>query len=93
MRFEWDERKNQENLRKHGLDLSDAPEVFDSPMLTRLDNREDYGEERWTGIGTLQGRVVVVVFTERNGGEIVRIISMRKAVKHERQAYEKVLAN
>jgi uncharacterized protein len=93
VRFEWDERKNQENIRKHGFDFQDAPEVFDSPMLTRLDDREDYGEERWIGVGGLQGQVVAVVFTERHDGEVIRIISMRKAMKYERQAYEKALAN
>lgn len=93
MRFEWDERKNRENIRKHGFDFQDAPEVFDSPMLTRLDDRENYGEERWVGVGSLEDQVVAVVFTERNRGRVIRIISMRKANKYERQAYERALAN
>jgi uncharacterized DUF497 family protein len=45
--FEWDEDKNQENIRKHGFDFADAWEIFEAPMLTALDTREDYGEERW----------------------------------------------
>lgn len=93
MRFEWDERKNEENIRKHGLDLGDAEEVFDSPMLVRLDDRRDYGEDRWSGIGVAQGRTVVVVFTERDDGETIRIISLRKALTYERNDYEKSLSH
>jgi hypothetical protein len=88
VRFEWDGRKNEENIRKHGLDFEDAPEIFDSPMLVRLDIREDYGEERWVGIGVTRGRTVVVVFTERDDGETIRIISLRKAKRYEREGYE-----
>jgi hypothetical protein len=46
MKFEWDERKNRENMKKHGIDFADAIEVFRHPMLTGLDDREDYGEDR-----------------------------------------------
>ena len=45
--FEWDEAKNQINIRKHNLDFSDAPEIFTGPMLTILDTRFDYDENRW----------------------------------------------
>jgi len=47
MRFEWDEQKNKTNIRKHGLDFADAPEIFDEPTVVRLDTRQDYGEDRW----------------------------------------------
>lgn len=63
MNFEWDEEKNSENISKHGLDFSDAAAIFASPMLIVLDDRADYGEDRWIGIGFLNERVVVVVFT------------------------------
>jgi uncharacterized protein len=93
VRFKWDERKNEQNIRKHGLDFADAPEIFDSPMLVRLDDRMDYGEDRWTGVGVTHGRIVVVVFTERDDGEVIRIISLRRAIKHERESYEKSIAH
>lgn len=93
MNFEWNEKKRTENLRKHKLDFIEAPFIFDEPMLTTLDTREDYGEDRWVGIGALKGRVVVVVFTERDEGETIRIISLRKALKHERRYYEKEIRN
>jgi len=46
MKFEWDKRKNQANIEKHGLDFADAPKVFEAPMLVKLDERKDYGEDR-----------------------------------------------
>lgn len=92
MRFEWDENKRKDNLRNHGLDFADAWKVFAAPMRTRLDDREDYGEDRWIGIGLPDARIVVVVFTEReNEEEIIRIISLRKALTHERTQYEQAL--
>ncbi len=90
MNFEWDEDKNQENIRKHGFDFADAWEIFEAPMRTALDTREDYGEGRWNGIGLLGNRIVVLVFTER-GEDTIRIISLRKALKHERKRFEEAL--
>ena len=90
MQFEWDEEKNQANIHKHGLDFADAWEIFTAPMLTALDDRDDYGEDRWIGIGLLRARVVVVVYTERDE-DTIRIISLRKALTHERASYEQTL--
>ena len=59
-------------------------------MLTGLDERKDYGEDRWIGIGLLKGIVAVIVFTER-GEDTIRIISLRKALKHERIKYEQAI--
>ena len=89
--FEWDERKNRENIRKHGLDFTDARIVFDNPLLASIDTREDYGEDRWRGIGTAMGRTVVVIFTMPRP-EIARIISFRKATKTERRWFEQEVA-
>jgi len=50
MKFVWNELKNRDTIRKHGIDLKDAVEIFNYPMLTNIDNRQDYGEERWVGI-------------------------------------------
>jgi uncharacterized DUF497 family protein len=88
MRFEWDEQKNQANIEKHGLSFADAAQIFDGPMLVNLDTRRDYGEDRWIGIGLTRGRVVVIAYTEREDDEqAVRVISMRKALNHERERY------
>ncbi len=64
MRFEWDEEKNAVNIHNHKIDFADVPPIFNSPMLVELDEREDYGEDRWIGIGILRNIVAVVVFTE-----------------------------
>ena len=90
--FEWDEEKNNENIRKHGFDFADAWEIFEAPMRTALDLREDYGEERLRGIGFLGNRIVVVIFTYRNE-DTIRLISLRKALKHERKKFEDALRN
>ncbi|MBC8447217.1 MAG: BrnT family toxin [Chloroflexi bacterium] len=92
MRFEWDEEKNAVNIRRHKIDFADVPLVFNGPMLVELDEREDYGEDRWIGIGILRNIVAVVVFTEPRQ-DTIRIISARKANRHERKRYEQALTN
>jgi len=87
MKFEWDEAKNRENVRRHGIDFADATEVFSHPMLTRLDDRRDYGEDRWVGIGLMKNTVAVVVYVEWVDEERVRFISARGALHHERKRY------
>ena len=80
MRLEWDENKRKENIRKHGFDFVDAWKIFATPMLTDLDEREDYGEDRWIGIGVLDACIVVVVFAEREESdeEVIRIYFIKK---------------
>lgn len=92
MRFQWDDEKNEQNVRKHGFDFTDAWEVFQNPLIARIDSRVDYGEDRWQGIGALQGSTVVIVFAERDP-DIVRIISLRKANKNEKKQYERAIKN
>jgi uncharacterized DUF497 family protein len=89
-RFEWDENKNRQNIKKHGFDFADAEEMFRGILLFSSDVREDYGENRWVGIGTIRARTAVVVFTER-GPETIRIISLRKATRRESKQYEKAV--
>jgi uncharacterized protein len=64
-RFEWDEQKDRQNLRKHGFDFADAEEMFRGVLLVDPDTREDYGETRWVGIGMIHGRTAHVAFAER----------------------------
>lgn len=86
--FEWDENKNIINRGKHKIDFADAIQVFfDDRRITRHDNRNDYGEDRYQVIGMAYERVLFVVYTERNENTI-RVISARKANKKERLAYE-----
>ena len=92
MRFEWDENKRAENIRKHDLDFVDAWQIFEAPMLVDIDNREDYGETRFFSIGFLRNIIVAIVFTEPDE-ETIRIISLRKALKYEREQLEEYIAN
>ena len=92
MDFEWNEEKNKENIRRHGFDFADAWEIFEAPMRMALDLRENYGEDRWKGIGFLGNRIVVVIFTYRSK-DCVRIISLRKALKYERKKFEEAIRN
>jgi uncharacterized protein len=90
MKFEWDEGKNRANRRKHGLDFEDAEELFRGVVAAEPDTREDCGEKRWVGLGLIHGRIMHVVFAEREP-DTIRIISLRKATKRENEQYEKAI--
>jgi uncharacterized DUF497 family protein len=81
----YDPAKRKKNQRKHEIDLAACEPVFDGPMLTREDAREEYGEQRLVSLGWLNGRVVVLVWTDREDGP--RMISCREAERHEQEAY------
>ena len=85
MKFEWDDTKCKSNIEKHGIDFIDAPMVFSGYTLTIEDDRYDYGEKRFVTFGIMDGRVVVIVHTENKNS--IRIISIRKATKHEENEY------
>jgi uncharacterized protein len=91
-KFEWDEAKNRANLKKHGLDFSDAEEMFRGWFFYEPDTREDYGEMRWMELGMIQGRIAHVVFVEC-GTDTIRVISLRKASRRECKEYEKAIQN
>jgi len=87
MEFDWDPAKGDANLKKHGIGFDDAKHIFDGPILTWVDDRQDYGETRYISIGALSPiAVLVVVHTERNGK--TRLISARKANRQERKRYD-----
>lgn len=92
MRFEWDQTKNEINIRKHGVDFADVIEIFSHPLLALRDESANYGEERWIAIGWIELFVGVVVYTER-AADVVRIISARKATRYEASLYEKFIQN
>ena len=81
----WDETKCRENLRKHGVDFADTQLIFDGFTVTSEDKREAYAEQRLQTLGLLHGVTVSVVHTER--GDHIRVISIRKATKHEDRFY------
>ena len=91
MKFAWDERKNRINVKKHGIDFADAWQVFEHPLYVWLDDRHDYGEDRWIGLGMLNNMLVIFIAFVEEDTDTIRIISMRKAKKHEKQKYEKTV--
>jgi len=87
-RFEWDEAKAAANLRKHGVSFEEAASVFlDALAYTFTDPDHSVGERRLLSFGFSQfGHLLAVVHCER--GRAIRIISARKATRHERGIYE-----
>jgi hypothetical protein len=85
--FEWNDAKAEANLQNHGISLNLARTVFKDPFaIERLDDREDYGEERFVIIGMAEGHVLLfVAYTEREGR--IRMISARRATQHEQDDY------
>ncbi|MBV6323616.1 BrnT family toxin [Duganella violaceipulchra] len=80
--YAWDEAKRLSNLRKHGLDFADAATILDGDSATKEDTRFNYPERRFNTLGYLQGKSVVVTYTEEE--DVIRIISFRKASRRER---------
>lgn len=87
-RFEWDETKAATNLRKHGVPFEEAASVFSDPLAYTFDDPDhSVGEQRLLTFGLSQsGRLLAVVHAER--GRAIRIISARRATRHERGIYE-----
>ena len=87
MEFEWHDAKAEANLRTHGVSFALAKTVFKDPFaIERLDDREDYGEERFVLIGMAEGHLLLfVVYAERD--ELIRIISARRVTQHEQDDY------
>ncbi|MGH9612741.1 MAG: BrnT family toxin [Bryobacteraceae bacterium] len=91
MLFEWDDRKAAGNIAKHSVPFEYAARVFLDPnRLDGEDKRHDYSEERRLTLGKIQGRLFVVAYTPR--GEVIRLISARKANERERRQYDETLS-
>ncbi len=86
LEFEWDEAKAQLNLDKHGVSFFTAAAMFRNERLERIDDRGDYGEERWIALGRVEMEVYRVVYTWREKN-IIRIISAQKANRSDQEAY------
>lgn len=87
MKFEWDETKSDACFRERGFDFTYVAHAFFDPnRFVREDARHSYGEERYQLLGSIDGRLFVVVYTPRRG--VMRIISARKANQREVKQYE-----
>ena len=89
MRITFDPAKRATTLEERGLDFADAAEVFDGITAEAEDTRKDYGEMRIICFGLLRGRLVQIVYTQRDAGR--HIISMRKANAREKARLAPIL--
>lgn len=91
MKFEWDEHKNEINKAKHCISFATAARVFADPdRLEHYDMYHSDDEDRWITIGMVYPAILMVVFTERMNGDVVRLISARQANENEQRAYRRV---
>jgi uncharacterized protein len=91
MRYGWDEGKRRQNVSNHGVDFTAVYEFNWDFAVRRVDDREDYGELREQAIGFIGASLYMLVFTERTDdrGEVVWVISLRKAEAPEKRFYER----
>jgi uncharacterized protein len=90
MHFDWDEKKNQANIRKHGISFEEAQTVFFDPLAkVASDPDHSRGEARFFAVGySAQHRLLLVVHCFRENEELIRIVSARKLTNSERKQYE-----
>ena len=90
LRFQWDERKNAQNRRKHGICFEEAQTVFfDDQALLLSDPDHSDQEERFIFLGRSDAlQTLVVCHCYRREGEVIRLISARRADRQEREDYE-----
>lgn len=92
MQFEWDEAKNQTNIRKHGISFDEAKTAFydESARIIHDPDHSDR-EDRYIMLGmSYKLQILVVVHAYRQSDEVIRLISARKASRNEVIQYEKV---
>jgi uncharacterized protein len=89
LRFEWDERKNRENRRKHGVSFEEAQTIFyDDNAIEFYDDQHSEWEDRFLLLGASSRlRMLIVCHCLREGGEVIRILSARKAMAREKKHY------
>jgi uncharacterized DUF497 family protein len=90
LQFEWDEKKRQSVIEERGVDMLQAALIFEGPVLTKTDDRRDYGEVRLIALGMVDDECWVVVYTERHGS--IRLITAWKGGRDERSEYEERIA-
>lgn len=90
MEFEWDENKRRQVKQKHGVDLLYAALIFRGPVLTKRDERANYGEDRFISLGMVEDVCFIVVHTNRN--EVTRLITAWKGGQLEHDQYQAGIA-
>lgn len=89
IRFEWDQPKATANLKKHGISFEEAQSVFFDEFAIQFDDEDhSVSENRFIMLGmSSSARVLVVCHCERKSGDLIRIISARRATKRESAFY------
>ena len=90
IKFEWDPAKAKANERKHGVSFEEAQSVFYDEFARQFyDPESAEAEDRFLLLGmSNRARILLVCHCERSGGDVIRIISARKATRNERKHYE-----
>jgi uncharacterized DUF497 family protein len=92
IRFEWDTKKAENNLKKHHVSFETAARVFADPFALVKQDRIESGELRWQTLGIVDGYMLLLVAhtvrDDEDGTEVIRIISARRAEPRERKSYE-----
>ena len=89
MRITFDPAKRDRTLEERGLDFADAARLFAGITQTLPDERRDYGEARWQSYGLIDGRLVMVVWTQR--GDDRHVMSMRKCNEREQVKFGRAM--
>lgn len=91
IKFEWDPRKDAANQKKHGVSFAEAQSVFfDDHAIQFYDEDHSGREDRFIMLGmSMFSNILVVCHCERSSGEVIRIISARKATHAERRHYRR----
>ncbi len=91
IRFEWDDEKNRLNKSKHGVSFEIATQIWNDENYLLIPDAIYEGEQRWIAIGSVTIMTVLIAVhtsVDARGVETIRIISARRATKHERKRYE-----
>jgi uncharacterized DUF497 family protein len=92
LNWTWDPDKNRTNQQKHGIDFETGAKAFDDPYTRTVEDPYPY-EQRWRTTGRVDATVLMIVHTwpsldPETGNEAGRIITVRRATRHERRDYE-----
>lgn len=94
MKFEWDQVKNELNKQKYGISFEEAVELFKIPghlVLEQYDFKHSLTEDRIISIGPISRGLIIVISTEKDQRNVIRIISARFATTSEKGLYEKTI--
>jgi len=88
IKFEWDSNKAASNRKKHGISFEEAQSVFYDDFAVQFFDEGSVSEDRFLMLGmSNEARILIICYCERDSGNVIRIISARKATKSERQFY------